>query len=70
MTTPNYTRTKRACYFAYLAMSSVFSLPPILFLTFRGSFGISLEEIAYDPDASGEYVRITELIRQRIAEIE
>lgn len=30
---------------------------------------ISLEEIAYDPDASGEYVRITELIRERIAEL-
>lgn len=33
--------TKRACYFAYLSMSSVFSLPPILFLTFREMYGIS-----------------------------
>lgn len=41
MPTPNYARTKRACYFAYLAMSSVFSLPPILFLTFREMYGIS-----------------------------
>ncbi len=41
MSTPNYARTKRACYFAYLAMSSVFSLPPILFLTFREMYGIS-----------------------------
>lgn len=31
---------------------------------------ISLEEIAYDPEATGEYGRISELIRARIAEIE
>lgn len=37
----NFTRTKRACYFTYLAMSSVFSLPPILFVTFREMYGIS-----------------------------
>lgn len=30
---------------------------------------ISQEEIAYDPDAAGEYARITELIGKRIAEI-
>lgn len=41
MSTPNFKRTKRTCYFAYLAMSSVFSLPPILFLTFREMYGIS-----------------------------
>lgn len=34
-------RTKYACYFTYLAMSSVFSLPPILFVTFREMYGIS-----------------------------
>ena len=31
---------------------------------------ITVEEIAYDPEAAGEYLRITELIRTRIAEIE
>ncbi|MBO5744975.1 MAG: MFS transporter [Clostridia bacterium] len=36
-----YKRTKRACYFTYLAMSSVFSLPPLLFATFREMYGIS-----------------------------
>lgn len=41
MGTPNYTRTKKACYFAYLSMSSVFSLPPILFMTFQEMYGIS-----------------------------
>ncbi len=37
----NYRRTKRTCYFTYLAMSSVFSLPPLLFATFRDMYGIS-----------------------------
>ncbi len=37
----NFKRTKYSCYFTYLAMSSVFSLPPILFVTFREMYGIS-----------------------------
>ncbi len=35
-------RTKFSCYFTYLAMSSVFSLPPLLFATFKETYaGIS-----------------------------
>ena len=41
MDTMNSKRTKRTCYFTYLAMSSVFSLPPLLFATFRELYGIS-----------------------------
>ncbi len=37
----NYKKTKYTCYYTYLAMSSVFSLPPLLFLTFRQMYGIS-----------------------------
>lgn len=37
----DYKRTKLICYFANLAMSSVFSLPPMLFATFREMYGIS-----------------------------
>lgn len=37
----SFTRTKRACYYTYLAMASVFSLPPLLFVTFREMYGIS-----------------------------
>jgi len=37
----NYKRTKYACYYTYLAMASVFSLPPLLFATFRDMYGIS-----------------------------
>ena len=41
MTSPNYKRTKFACFFAYLAMSSIFVLPPMLFMTFHEMYGIS-----------------------------
>ena len=41
MSTPNYKRTKYACYYSYLSMSSVFCLPPLLFMTFQDTYGIS-----------------------------
>ncbi|MCQ2436564.1 MAG: MFS transporter [Clostridia bacterium] len=41
MTLQNYNRTRLACYTAYFTMSSVFSLPPLLFLTLREMYGIS-----------------------------
>ena len=36
MAVENFKRTKRACYFSYSTMVSVFCLPPLLFATFRG----------------------------------
>lgn len=41
MSEPNYSKTKRTCYYSYLAMSSVFTLPPLLFMTFREMYNIS-----------------------------
>lgn len=41
MTSLNYKRTKFACFYAYLAMSPVFVLPPMLFITFHDMYGIS-----------------------------
>lgn len=38
---PNFKRTKFACYLAYFTMSSVFCLPPLLFVTFREMYNIS-----------------------------
>lgn len=38
---PNYKRTRFACYTAYFTMSSVFCLPPLLFMTFHEMYGIS-----------------------------
>lgn len=40
-TAPNYKRTKLACYTAYFTMSSVFSLPPLLFVTLHELYDIS-----------------------------
>ncbi len=37
----NFKRTRFSCYFAYISTSSVFGLPPLLFLTFREMYGIS-----------------------------
>lgn len=36
----DYRRTKIACYYSYVAMSSVFCLPPMLFVTFGEMYGI------------------------------
>ncbi len=41
MLTKNFQRTKFACYAAYFTMSSIFSLPPLLFVTFHQLYGIS-----------------------------
>lgn len=41
MSTPNFKRTRLACYAAYFTMSSIFSLPPILFVPLRDMYGIS-----------------------------
>lgn len=38
---PAYKRTKIACYAAYFTMSSIFSLPPLLFVTLRETYNIS-----------------------------
>ena len=37
----NYKLTKFACYSAYFTMSSVFCVPPLLFVTFNEMYGIS-----------------------------
>ena len=39
--TPNFKRTKFACYAAYFTMSSIFCVPPLLFVTLREMYGIS-----------------------------
>lgn len=41
MASPNFKRTKFACYAAYFTMSSIFCVPPLLFVTFHETFGIS-----------------------------
>ncbi len=41
MSSNNFNKTRKACYSSYFTMSSVFSLPPMLFITFHQSYGIS-----------------------------
>lgn len=41
MKTNNFKRTRLACYTAYFTMSSIFSLPPLLFATLQDLYGIS-----------------------------
>ncbi len=41
MTDSKFKKTKFACYSAYFTMSSIFCLPPLLFVTFREMYGIS-----------------------------
>ena len=41
MVKQNFKRTKFACYAAYFTMSSIFCVPPLLFVTFHETFGIS-----------------------------
>jgi len=41
METVNYRMTRISCYFSYFAMSSIFCLPPMLFVTFQEMYGIS-----------------------------
>lgn len=37
----NFKRTRNACYFTNVIMASIFALPPLLFVTFRETYGIS-----------------------------
>lgn len=37
----DFRMTKYSCYYTYVAMSSIFSLPPLLFVTFREMYGVS-----------------------------
>lgn len=41
MTDTKFKRTRLACYAAYFTMSSVFCLPPLLFVTFHEMYGVS-----------------------------
>lgn len=41
MSEVNFKKVRRACYFAYLSMSSIFVLPPMLFVTFNEFYNVS-----------------------------
>ena len=41
MIAKDFKRTRLSCYAAYLSMASIFSLPPMLFITFHEMYGVS-----------------------------
>ncbi len=45
----NYKKTLIACYLGFITQSISANFTPLLFLTFKGSYGISLEKIALIP---------------------
>lgn len=45
----NYKRTLIACYFGFITQAISANFTPLLFLTFKGTYGISLEMIALIP---------------------
>ncbi|MBQ7788358.1 MAG: MFS transporter [Clostridia bacterium] len=47
--TKNYKKTLIACYLGFITQAISANFAPLLFLTFKGSYGISLEKIALIP---------------------
>lgn len=45
----NYKKTLTACYLGYVTQSISANYPPLLFLTFKSTYGITLEKIAVIP---------------------
>lgn len=48
-TQPNYKKTLTACYFGFITQAITANFIPLLFLTFRNTYGIPLEQIALIP---------------------
>ncbi len=46
---PNYKKTLAACYLGFVTQAISANFAPLLFLTFKGTYGISLERIAMIP---------------------
>ena len=46
---PNYKKTLIACYLGFITQAITANFTPLLFLTFKNSYGISLELIALIP---------------------
>ena len=46
---PNYQKTLVACYLGFVTQAITANFAPLLFLTFKGTYGISLEQIALIP---------------------
>ena len=47
--TKNYSRTKVACYLGFITQAIMANFVPLLFLTFRRTYGISYADLAFIP---------------------
>ncbi|MBR6724815.1 MAG: hypothetical protein IKI79_06000, partial [Erysipelotrichaceae bacterium] len=47
--TKNYSRTKIACYLGFITQAIMANFVPLLFLTFRRTYGISYADLAFIP---------------------
>ena len=45
----NYRKTLTACYLGFVTQAISANFTPLLFLTFKGTYGISLEQLAMIP---------------------
>ncbi len=46
---PNYHKALLACYLGFITQAISANFPPLLFLTFKSTYGIPLEKIALIP---------------------
>ncbi|HBF86384.1 MAG TPA: MFS transporter [Clostridiales bacterium] len=67
--TKNYKKTLIACYLGFITQSISANFAPLLFLTFKDSFGISLETIALIPTVFYVTQLLVDLVAVKFADI-
>ena len=65
---PNYKRTLTACYLGYITQAITSTFAPMLFLTFRSTYGISLEVITLIPSMFFMVQLLTDLAAAKFAD--
>ena len=66
--TKNYKKTLIACYLGFITQAISANFTPLLFLTFRGSYGISLELIALIPTVFYLTQLLVDLVAVKLAD--
>ena len=65
----NYKKTLIACYLGFITQAICANFTPLLFLTFKGSYGISLEKIALIPLAFYLTQLLVDLVAVKFADL-
>ena len=68
-TQPNYKKTLIACYLGFITQAISANFAPLLFLTFKGTYGISLEMIALVPMVFYLTQLLVDLVATKFADI-